>query len=399
MIVLILFNDDRPEPYTGMQDAPRNATKRSAMQQKTRLMLIGTGAIAHKHAEAAMKLIGLDHLELWIADPSEPARQSFAEAFPVARAEADAQILFDQPSRDGDIAIVAVPPSLHSTIVCAAFKSGRDVLCEKPLATSTAQATAMLTEARRHGRRLGCCSTRIRAHPPLRHVRDLIRTGRLGAVYHVRWFARSPRARTGIEYQPASRWFLDRSRNGGGIVHDWGPYDFSALSYLLEPVEVEVVAATYATPQAAADLPPDVVFDVEHHAIATLRYHRADGPAVTVSYDRAACTHGQAQNANDIEGDRGAASFSWLDYCDPKGSVTLRSDDHGQLTQTTHELGLNPDMTMHERPLGLFMKALTGQPSEAVMDAEAVFNYACLKAVDRAARTGEPQSVRLETFA
>jgi predicted dehydrogenase len=369
------------------------------MVRTVRLMLLGAGAIAHKHAAAAVKLIGADRLELWIADPSEAARQAMAEAFAVARSESDSQALLDEPARDGDIVIVAAPPWLHESLTCAALESGRHVLCEKPLATSLPQALTMLAAARRAKRRLGCCSMRVLDHPPTRHVRQLIHDGRLGEIYHVRWIARGTRSRSGIEYQPQSRWFLDRSKCGGGIVHDWGPYDFTALNYLLDPVKVEVLSASFASPRTGVELPPGTVYDVEHHAIATLRYHRASGPPVTVSYERSACTHGQREQVQEIEGDVAAARFSWLDYADPQGAVVVCTDQGGKPVETRAELGLNPDMAMHERPLGLFMAAIAGRDVAAAVDEQAVFNYACLSAVDAAALTGETRTVTRQTFA
>ncbi len=369
------------------------------MAQSVRLMLLGAGAIAHKHAAAAVRLIGADHLELWIADPSEAARKALADAFPVARSEPEGQALLDQRPRDSDIVIVAAPPWLHESLACAALVSGRHVLCEKPLATSMPQALAMLSAARRAGRRLGCCSMRVLGHPPTRHVRHLIRDGRLGDVYHVRWIARGTRSRSGIEYQPRSRWFLDRSKCGGGVVHDWGPYDFTALNYLLEPVKVEVLAATFASPHTGAELPPETVYDVEHHAVATLRYHRASGPSITVSYERSACTHGQREQVQEIEGHAAAVRFSWLDFADPRGTVVLCTDEGGKPVETSQELGLNLDMTLHERPLGLFMAALAGRDAAVAVDEQAVFNYACLSAVDAAARAGEPRTVTRAMFA
>jgi hypothetical protein len=68
-------------------------------------------------------------------------------------------------------------------------------------------------------------------------------------------------------------------------------------------------------------------------------------------------------------------------------------DEGGKPVESRQELGLNPDMAMHERPLGLFLSAIAGQDGEAAVDERAVFNYACLSAVDAAARSGKPQTV------
>ncbi|NCQ36344.1 gfo/Idh/MocA family oxidoreductase, partial [bacterium] len=46
-----------------------------------RILIVGAGAIAHHHAAAARLIPGAAILA---ADPSEPARTRFAEAFPEA---------------------------------------------------------------------------------------------------------------------------------------------------------------------------------------------------------------------------------------------------------------------------------------------------------------------------
>src|SRR5687767_12822733 len=45
-----------------------------------------------------------------------------------------------------DVAAVSIasPPATHREIACAAFEAGKSVLCEKPLATSVAEAEQML---------------------------------------------------------------------------------------------------------------------------------------------------------------------------------------------------------------------------------------------------------------
>jgi predicted dehydrogenase len=51
-----------------------------------------------------------------------------------------------------EIVVIATPPHLHLAIARAAFTAGAHVLCEKPLAMTRAEATAMVEMAARAGR-------------------------------------------------------------------------------------------------------------------------------------------------------------------------------------------------------------------------------------------------------
>jgi predicted dehydrogenase len=53
-----------------------------------------------------------------------------------------------------DVVIIATPPAHHATMALAAIAAGKHVFCEKPLATSLPEATAVVQAARAHRVRL-----------------------------------------------------------------------------------------------------------------------------------------------------------------------------------------------------------------------------------------------------
>lgn len=363
-----------------------------------RIILLGAGVIAHHHADAALRIFRSADVALCAADPSEPARRRFADAFPHARVEADPAALLAEPTREDDIAVVAAPPWLHKDLTIAALRSGRHTLCEKPLAMDIDEAAAMLAAARQARRHLGCCSCRFLGHPPTEKVRHLIEAGTLGQVYHVRWTALEPRLRVGIEYLPQLTWYLDRSRSGGGSLQGWGPYDFAVINWLLQPTEVEVCLAAAARVHTDAPLPPNIIYDIEDHTIAALRLTRADGSTVMLDYEIASCTHAGPHVQTQIEGTRGAVNWSWLDFKDPQGRVILRTDAANQPVEQVFEQGVDTALGHHDKPLAYFAAALRGQPAPAVLDGQAIFNFACIRAIYDAARTARPQTVRRSDY-
>jgi predicted dehydrogenase len=352
------------------------------------VMLIGAGVIAQHHANAAQKLG--QPVRLCATDPNPGAVSQFKEKFPAACLFADVNEMLAQRASDDDIVIVATPPFAHYDATIASLKSGRHVLCEKPLAMSRQQASQMLDLAKKRDRLLGCCSTRFRALAATAEVRRMMDAGELGNVYHINWINRRQRIRPGIEYQPQSRWFLDPTKSGGGVVMDWAPYDFAAITELFEPVRLDVKSAWFATPATGAD-PSDFKLCTEHHAAASMVLHRREGTTIPITYERAGCTHGEERFGPQIEGTHGAVKWDWLGG----GKLHHSRDVGGKVETTTSEHPDAPDLGPHDKPLVYFHRRVTGQPSPAILNEQAMFNFSCIRAIYDAAATSEPQTVRI----
>ncbi len=356
------------------------------MSSPLRIGIIGAGVIARQHAAAAEKLPR--PVELLVTDPNPDAIRTFTEQFPGSRVVPDLAAMLADEARPDDIIINATPPRFHCEATLAALSAGRHVLCEKPLALDVAQARQMLDAARANRRLLGCCSMRFAAIPTTLRVKQLMQEGALGEVYHIAFINRSQRARPGVEYQPASRWFLDPAQSGGGVVMDWGPYDIACLCEVLEPIRVEIRSAWMATPRTGSD-PFDPML-TEQHAAASLIFHRAGGQAIPVTYERAACTHGESRSAVEIEGTAGAVRWEW---CNDKGLV-LHSHDRAGEVQTVEEMHPNATgLHAHHRPLHYFYQRVMNAPSPAIVNEQALFNFSILRAIYDAATTGQAQVV------
>ena len=147
-----------------------------------RISLIGAGYIAREHAAAIALLPDPDTVELAVGDPSPAARDGLLARFPGTRVVADADELLAEPARPTDIVIVATPPFVHRDLTIRALGSGRNVLCEKPLAMDVVEAEAMVASARAAGRLLAECSSRFLGMPTTAMVRDLVAAGALGPL-------------------------------------------------------------------------------------------------------------------------------------------------------------------------------------------------------------------------
>ncbi len=362
------------------------------MQQ--RVYLIGAGRIARVHADAIRTLPDPEQVVLSVTDLNPRMLTDFSTHYPQARIFDNVHTMLAEAAQDTDIVVVATPPVAHYELTCLALATGRHVLCEKPLAMNRTQARQMLATAKKHNRLLGCCSVRFLHWPATEEAQRLLDEHALGDIYHVRFISREQRNRPGIEYQPGTFWFLDAAKSGGGTLMDRAPYEFTVLNNLFQPERVEILSAWTANPKTALHLPPETVFDVEQQAGATLRYHLADGKTFMMTYDRASCTHSDSQSFIEIEGLEGSIRWNWPM---PRASVVLTHNyDRNGLVESKTASFLPPGadaLKFGEKPLSYFYQRMVGQPSSAVVNEQALFNFSCVRGIYDCAQSGQPQII------
>jgi predicted dehydrogenase len=119
---------------------------------------------------------------------------------------------------------IATPPSKHAAVARAALSRGLHVLCEKPLATTIADARDMLECAATAKRVLYPCHNYKHA-PVIRSVRKILASGAIGPVHLVTLQTfRNTHARGVPEWRPD--WRRERRYSGGGIAMDHGSHTF-----------------------------------------------------------------------------------------------------------------------------------------------------------------------------
>ncbi len=167
-------------------------------------------------------------------DPDASSRQRATERFGVVSHETIEAFL----ATPGLQAVyVAAPNDAHRGLVEAVARAGLPVLCEKPMATTMADAEAMVAACARAGVRYATAFDQ-RFHAAHRTLAGLIAKGRLGTVTSIR-----------IVYAcwlPANwagdNWRIDRKRAGGGALMDLAPHGLDLSATLLGERLVEVSA-------------------------------------------------------------------------------------------------------------------------------------------------------------
>ena len=140
---------------------------------------------------------------------------------------------------DIDAVLVCTPPDLHHAISLAALKSGKHVLCEKPLARTLDETNEIVAAARASGR---CFKVGFnhRHHPGMLKARRWVDEGRIGEPTFVR-------CRYGICGRPGyeQEWRADPRVVGGGQLMEQGIHAIDlARAFLGEFHEVTSVLGT-----------------------------------------------------------------------------------------------------------------------------------------------------------
>ncbi len=131
-----------------------------------------------------------------------------------------------------DIVYVVLPNNMHAEFTSRAAQAGKHVLCEKPMATSVADAERMIA-ACRDAKRLLMIAYRMQYDP---YHRELIRMARSGDYGPVRLIE----AVNGQNEASIPQWRHFRDQAGGGSLPDVGLYCLNAARYVTgeEPVEI-----------------------------------------------------------------------------------------------------------------------------------------------------------------
>jgi predicted dehydrogenase len=135
-----------------------------------------------------------------------------------------------------DAVYIALPNNMHSEYTIRAAHAGKHVLCEKPMATSVADARAMIDACKQANVKL-LIAYRCQYEPTNLRAIELIRQGKLGTVQAIE-------SANGFNIR-AGEWRLNKKMAGGGPLLDVGVYSLNACRYLTgeEPVEVKAYSS------------------------------------------------------------------------------------------------------------------------------------------------------------
>jgi len=183
--------------------------------------------------------------------------------------------------KDIDAVIVATPDHWHALPTIMACQAGKDVYCEKPLATSIEEGRRMVSAARKYNRVVQI-GTQQRSSEHFGDAVAYVQSGKLGKIRQVRAWAyidwkgglgnppdETPPATVNYDmwlgparkrpFNPARfhftfRWFWDYS---GGLMTDWGAHmvDVAMWAMKEDPVGAMAMGGKYGYPDDIMETP------------------------------------------------------------------------------------------------------------------------------------------------
>jgi predicted dehydrogenase len=317
--------------------------------------VIGFGTMGKLFAGHLSRMEGV---RLSAVSSTSPAAARDAEKLG-ARWYASGEELLERSERL-DAVLLALPTHLHEPYTVMAAKKGVHVICEKPIALSTAEADRMEEACAKHGVKLYVGHV-LRFFPEYANLRKHADEGAIGriGVAHAKRFSLHP---------PAGSWFADESKSGG-VVFDLMIHDIDFMRSVLGEVHT-VFAIVRKSPGV-------------QYASATLRF---DSGAIA--------------NLEAMWGYPGPFATS-VEFAGQNG--ILRADNGSSRSVVVHRVSSDqsgnegveiPQSPMYKDPYKLELEHFIacirtgGQPLVTVRDAKEAVRIAC--AALESATTGQP---------
>lgn len=195
-----------------------------------RLIVLGTGSIAHRHAENFSVLPGIELVAA--VDTNLERARAFADRHGIAQAFGD----LDEALAAGgfEAAVNSTPDAVHKPTTLKLIGAGKDVFCEKPLALNFADAMEM-TQAAEDAGLINMVNLTYRNAHAIQMARRMIAAGEIGEVRHVEasylqsWLT----GRHWGDWRTDERWLwrLSSAHGSKGVLGDIGIHLLDFLTF------------------------------------------------------------------------------------------------------------------------------------------------------------------------
>lgn len=213
--------------------------RRRAGTDATTVALAGAGAIAVVHAlaapEAGCRVTA-------VASAGGSSARHLAGQLDEQGRHPVRNVAVEQLPAGADLLVVATPPDSHSELVLVGLAAGADVLVEKPLTTTLAEADRLVEAASAPGAPLLRCAENL-LHAPAWTAAVAHRRG-MGTLGHLSAATRGT---------PPSWGHFERPLTAGGVLFDLGPHPLALVMELAAERVVGVSATLSSTRADGAD--------------------------------------------------------------------------------------------------------------------------------------------------
>jgi predicted dehydrogenase len=268
--------------------------------------IVGAGSIADKkHLKSYSAFNDVELLA--ICDENEERAKNLAGKYNIPHVFTDYRKLMDEIPLD--FISVCTPNYLHESICVRALEKGIHVHCEKPAALSAESVRKMVDAKNLSGKKL-MVGLNNRFTNSAFFLRDHIKQGNLGDIYHIRCGWRRRR-----EIPGKGSWFTNKSLSGGGPLIDLGVHMLDLVMFLTDnwqPVSVSSEAYSKFSGNTSRNsrsygYAQDGIFDVEDMSVGFIRFKNG----CTISFEFSWASNIEKEyKYYELLGDKGGASFA-----------------------------------------------------------------------------------------
>ncbi len=346
------------------------------------LGIVGCGVIGTCHVRSAAGL-NCARVEA-VLDLNLKRAHALASAWNVPRVCADIGELLALD--EVEAVILAIPPVNRLPLAERILAAGRHLLLEKPTALHAGEVRRILA-GKTSGTVVAGCSARFRCVPTFPAIRQILAEEALGELHSISFQAlvqTPPRPDV-----PPPAWRLQSRLNGGGILMNWGSYDFDYLWGLWPDVLMPRTVKAHMrslSPDLTDFVAPDS--DGETHVCAWIECTNG----VPIAYERGEYLPGPHRSALRITGDKGSLE---LHMAPTRGASDVLWRTHPAFGQVRTLIQKHPDQPpdLHSGVMADFCRAIrTGSPPAT--DLHRAFRIqATLDACYRSAASGQSERV------
>lgn len=204
--------------------------------------IIGCGSVAQNaYLPLIINLRSQGKVAEVVGCDTDPERLEIVQRrFGVDRVTTDASAVISDPSVDIVLILTSMPE--HGALTIQALAAGKNVLVEKPMATTLEEGRRVL-EAAEASEGVLVCAPHVQLSPDFQEMYRAVNDGKVGRPL-------IGRARYGWDGPDWSKWFY---APGGGPLFDLGVYNVTSLTGLLGPVRRVTALSTLTRPERVVE--------------------------------------------------------------------------------------------------------------------------------------------------
>ena len=345
------------------------------MAAKLKIGIIGAGGIMRGAHMPGWK-IAPDCEVVAVCDANRATAEAFAKDFGIAsdRIFTDHRQLVEVSGLD--VVDIGTPNRFHTPAVLAALARKLHVICEKPLAVTTAEVREMAAAAKSAGKLLMTAQNN-RWSGSGQALKQFADTGALGEVYHARIHA------TRRNLLPTAPTFIDDAISGGGPCMDIGVHALDLGLWLMGfPDPVRVSGTTMVNFAKGHDIPgawgewDRARFTVEDFASGFI--HFANGATMVLEASWLAHQQEQEDFSARLFGKKASVHWPSGEYASVVGGALI----DGKIKD---KAGLRPS---HQEEILAFVDAIRGAKPSPVPVEQTLKVISILEAIVESGRTG-----------